>query len=149
MQYRSLAVALLLSCLVAGCGGAAAEPLVPDAHDPSSPSAPSGATPVTPAPPATAPATAPAPATATAPAPATSGTDLSTPEKAKAAIYSALKAGDKDTFKKCVSKQNLAKHEKSFDGWFDVWKAAAERGPKAFENVRLAQEDGAWKLDEN
>lgn len=126
MQPRSLAVALLLSCLVAGCGGAAAEPLVPDAHE------------------------APPTATATpATPPAATGADLSTPEKAKAAIYSALKAGDKDAFKKCVSKQNLAKHEKSFDGWFDVWKSAADRGPKSFEKVRLAQEDGAWKLDEN
>lgn len=127
MQPRPLAFALLSSCLVAGCGGAAAEPLVPDAHEP--------------APAATA-------ATATT-APASPGADLSTPEKAKAAIYSALKAGDKDAFKRCVTKQNLSKHEKSFDGWFDVWKSAADRGPKSFENIRLAQEDGAWKLDEN
>ncbi len=136
MQLRPSILAACFTLTVAavsGCGGGAgAEPLTPDAHDPSS--------------------AAPAPSTiATERAPVTSsaGTDLSTPEKAKAAIYSALQAGDKEAFKKCVTKQNLAKHEKSFDGWFDVWKSAAARGPDAFKSIRLAQEDGAWKLDEN
>ena len=121
MKARAVALALLVSCGLA-CGGAAPEPLLPDAHE-----------------------SAPAPSTA----PVTAGADLSTPEKAKSAIYDAAKAGDKDAFRKCVTKQNLAKHEKGFDEWFDIWKSAAQRGPDAFKKVVLVQEDGAWKLDEN
>jgi hypothetical protein len=121
MKARAVALSLLVSGGVA-CGGAAPEPLLPDAHE-----------------------SAPPASIATA----TAGADLSTQEKAKSAIYDAAKTGDKDAFRKCVSKRNLAKHEKGFDEWFEIWKGAAQRGPDSFKKVILVEEDGAWKLDEN
>jgi hypothetical protein len=79
------------------------------------------------------------------------GPDLSTREKCAEAVLAALKAGDKDAFKKCVTKRILDKHEKNFDEWFEIWKkGCADMTVERFaKRVKLLQEEGAWKLNEN
>ncbi len=71
-------------------------------------------------------------------------------EKTAEAILAALKAGDKDAFKKHVSKRILDKQEKNFDEWFEIWKkGCAEMTAETFaRKVKMLEEDGAWKLNE-
>ncbi|MEZ0230130.1 MAG: hypothetical protein ACAI25_16020 [Planctomycetota bacterium] len=85
------------------------------------------------------------------PEPAKVGPDLSTRDKCAEAVLAALKAGDKEAFKKCVTKRILDKHERNFDEWFEIWKkGCAEMTAETFaKKVKLLEEDGAWKLNEN
>lgn len=100
------------------------------------------------APPAATPAAAP-PTPAHAPAAAAEASlDLSTAEKARATIYEVLKRGDKEAFKKCVSKRILEKQGEKFDAWYGVWKAAADKGAESFKKIAVTQEAGVYKLDE-
>ena len=119
-----------------------------------------------PAPTATAAAAPTAAATATAAAPpdtvttASSGSagpwapasalDLSTPEKARTTIREVLMKGDKEAFRRCVTKRILERQRGGFDAWFQMWKEAADiKPPATFDKIIVTQEDGAYKLDEN
>jgi hypothetical protein len=77
--------------------------------------------------------------------------DLSTKLKAAETIIRVLTADDKESFRKCVSKKILA--EDKFDDLFKSWKRDVLKmkiTPEQFvEHVKLAQEDGHWKLDEH
>ncbi|MDI1476509.1 hypothetical protein [Polyangium sp. y55x31] len=76
--------------------------------------------------------------------------DLGTPEKARATIYDVLRRGDKEAFKKCVSKRILERQAAQFDTWYAAWKTAADNGPpEKFKKIEVKQEDGVYKLDEN
>jgi hypothetical protein len=110
---------------------------------------------------APAPASAPAIASGAAPAPA-SGTasasaaapagalDLSSAEAARKTIRAVLLKGDKEAFRRCVTKKTLAKHEKGFDDWFAIWTNAAKQLPDAkWSNIVVVSEDGSFRLDEN
>jgi hypothetical protein len=101
--------------------------------------------------PASAPAPASASALASASAPASaSALDLSTPEAARKTIKAVLLRGDKEAFRRCVTKKTLAKHEKGFDDWFAIWANAAKQLPDAkWANIVVASEDGSFRLDEN
>ncbi len=96
-------------------------------------------------------ATTAAPAASTA-APAATATatalDLSTEDKARAAILDALKRDDKETFKKCVT-QRILSSRKDFDAWYAVWKTAADKNPQAFQKITVSKEGSDFKLDEN
>src|SRR5690349_16906552 len=78
----------------------------------------------------------PAPAS---PAGASSALDLSTADKARTTLYEVLRRGDKEAFRRCVTKRILARQEAHFDEWYGVWKAAADRGAEPFKKVTVAQ----------
>ena len=98
------------------------------------------------------PPTSPAPTTPTpAPAPRADALDPSSPEATRKTLIEVLKRGDKDAFKACITRRILTRREKNndFDPWFEVWKSAAVDNPSSFSNIRISEEDGKWKLDEN
>ncbi len=155
MKYLAPALLALPFAVALACGGnepTAQTPTTAASTAPSDSAAPATSAATTasaaPATSATAPmagVTATAAATGTAPA---TTPDLSTEEKARTAIYEALKKDDKDGFKKLVTKRILAR-QTDFDKWYAVWKAAAQKGPDAFKKVTVTKEDGSFKLDEN
>ncbi|APR86823.1 hypothetical protein A7982_12172 [Minicystis rosea] len=129
IAMSKLAPFALVMTLCSACASA------PPAPEPQAPAAPAPA--------------APPPAAPAAPS-ATAGLDLGTPEAARSTIHAVLRRGDKEAFKKCVSKRILDRQAKDFDAWFAVWKKAADERPvERFQKVELAKEDGVFKLDEN
>ena len=141
MKYAGPALLALTTALpfalAVACGGNEPAPQTPTTTSVTATSDSASAT--TPATGATVSAT---PAT-TAAAP-----DLSTEDKARTAIYEALKRDDKEGFKKLVSKRILTKIGTEFDTWYAVWKAASDKGATAFARVHVTKEDGGFKLDE-
>ncbi len=81
------------------------------------------------------------------------GLDLSTKLKAAETIIKVLKAGEKDKFKKCLTKKILEEQKDKLDEFFALWKKeVVDRGISAeqfVEHVKLSLEDGGWKLDEH
>ena len=75
--------------------------------------------------------------------------DLSTEDKARAAILDALKRDDKEGFKKVVSQRILTAHAKDFDAWYAVWKAGADKSPEKFKKITVNKDGTDYKLDEN
>lgn len=77
--------------------------------------------------------------------------DLSTAEKARMTIYEVLKRGDKEEFKKCVTKRILDRRDRrmDFDAWYAVWKDETKDGPEKFKAITVRDEEGQFKLDEN
>jgi hypothetical protein len=145
---KSIGLLLLSLPFVAAiaCGGNEPAPQTPTTAASASAADPASAAPTTSA---AAPATASATAAPTTSAAAPTTPELSTEDKARTAIYEALKRDDKEGFKKLVSKRILARQNADFDKWYGVWKAAAQKGPDAFKKVTVTKEDGAFKLDEN
>jgi hypothetical protein len=101
--------------------------------------------------------TKPDPATKTDPAPKPADPvaktdspkpDLSTADSARTAILEALKRDDKEAFRSMVSKRMLER-QKDFDAYYNVWKDGAAKSPDKFKSIKVTQEDGAFKLDEN
>ena len=135
------------SLVVVACAGPEPGPASPPlpSSDPA-PTASAAAAP-TAAPPDTVTTASSGSAAAWAPA---SALDLSTPEKARATIREVLMKGDKEAFRRCVTKRILDRQKGSFDAWFQTWKEAADiKPPATFDKIVVTQEDGAYKLDEN
>ena len=79
--------------------------------------------------------------------------DLSTKEQALRTMHKALRDGDKDTFRRCVSKNVLERVGKEFDSWFEVWRREAEKRSveewvKYSSEANMINEDGNWRLNE-
>jgi hypothetical protein len=83
-------------------------------------------------------------------APSTPVPDLSTADKARSTLYALSKSGDKEGFRRCVSKGILARFAtpEKFDAWFKIWQDASARHPEGFPKVEVIEEDGSFKLNE-
>lgn len=137
------------SLVVVACAGPEPGPASPPLPSSDPAPAPTAAAPDTATTASSATATTASNATAAPAAPASS-LDLSTPEKARATIRDELMRGNKEAFRRCVTKRILEKQKDSFDDWFYTWKEAADIGPPGkFDKIILTLEDGAYKLDEN
>ena len=88
--------------------------------------------------------------------------DLSSAESTGDAIVSALKSGDKETFRKCLSQrlQDKAKEcegdtsercqkRHSLDAMFNNWKSSLPKMKDGFYLPSLKEIDGKWVLDDS
>ena len=125
---------VLALLFVASCGGETSSQTATAPTGQTTTSATTTAAPTTPA--------------ATSATPTTTAPDLSTEDKARAAILDALKRDDKEGFKKLVSTRILSTR-KDFDAWYAVWKSAADKHPDSFKKITVTKEGADFKLDEN